>query len=197
MSTKEKIVLAAVDLFTQHGYEAASMAQIASAAGIKKPSIYAHYESKLAIFEDALRLVTDHYESLIREAELHASGRPPLDRLYVMLENQLEAYFSDTKYLRFLQSFMLLPAPSVAELVQDAVDRGNVKLGRIVSQVAEEAHADGTLDPEISAHELELAYFALMDGIMNATDRRWVENAEARQELLQTTWRIFEKGLRP
>lgn len=46
----ERIIMAAFARFAAQGYDAASMAQIASDAGIRKPSIYAHFKSKETLF---------------------------------------------------------------------------------------------------------------------------------------------------
>jgi AcrR family transcriptional regulator len=45
-STREKILGAALDLFTQQGFDGTSMREIAGRLGITKPSIYYHFASK-------------------------------------------------------------------------------------------------------------------------------------------------------
>ena len=50
-TTKERIFEAAIDLFAQKGFNAASMREIAEAVGIKKASLYSHYKSKDEILE--------------------------------------------------------------------------------------------------------------------------------------------------
>lgn len=49
MSTKDRILDASLSLFASKGYEATSMADIAEAVGIRKPSLYSHFESKREI----------------------------------------------------------------------------------------------------------------------------------------------------
>lgn len=49
--TTEKIFDAAIDLFSQKGYDAVSIRDIASAVGIKESSIYKHYTSKDQILQ--------------------------------------------------------------------------------------------------------------------------------------------------
>lgn len=49
--TKERILTAALGLFSRHGYEAVSVADIAGELGITKGALYRHYESKRAIFD--------------------------------------------------------------------------------------------------------------------------------------------------
>lgn len=50
-NTKERILSAALELFSAGGYDAVSVEQIASAVGIKAPSLYKHYKSKKDIFD--------------------------------------------------------------------------------------------------------------------------------------------------
>lgn len=49
MSTKDRILDASLSLFASKGYEATSMADIAESVGIRKPSLYSHFESKREI----------------------------------------------------------------------------------------------------------------------------------------------------
>ena len=57
MSTKEKILDAALTLFAENGYDGTSVEQIANVVGIKAPSLYKHYKGK----ED---IVTGKYFSI-------------------------------------------------------------------------------------------------------------------------------------
>ena len=54
-TTKERIFKAAIDLFAQKGFDATSMREIAEAVGIKKASLYSHYNSKDEILEKIVR----------------------------------------------------------------------------------------------------------------------------------------------
>lgn len=51
MTTKDKILDAALELFSEKGYSAVFVADIAAAVGIKTPSLYKHYKGKQAIFD--------------------------------------------------------------------------------------------------------------------------------------------------
>ena len=53
-NTKEKILLAALELFSSNGYEATSVSDIASKLGITKGALYKHYKSKRDIFDSIL-----------------------------------------------------------------------------------------------------------------------------------------------
>ncbi len=63
MSTKEKILEAALTLFSEQGYDGTSVEQIANAVGIKAPSLYKHYKGK----EDILNAILDSAEARYEE----------------------------------------------------------------------------------------------------------------------------------
>jgi len=49
-NTKEKILVAALQLFSVNGYEAVSVSQIAGELGMTKGALYKHYKNKRDIF---------------------------------------------------------------------------------------------------------------------------------------------------
>ena len=61
-STKQKILDAALELFSTQGFEATSVSQIADEVGIRKASIYSHFASKQEILENLMREVMKQYE---------------------------------------------------------------------------------------------------------------------------------------
>lgn len=54
VSTQQRILLEALKLFAKKGYEAVTVEEIATAVGIKAPSLYKHYKSKGALFDAIL-----------------------------------------------------------------------------------------------------------------------------------------------
>ena len=62
-NTKQKILNTALELFSVQGFEATSISQIASAVGIRKASLYSHFESKQAILDELLLDVLQKYDT--------------------------------------------------------------------------------------------------------------------------------------
>lgn len=75
-ATKEKLLRAAEDVFTELGYHDASIVKITEAAGVAMGTFYNYYDSKLEIFEN---LVED-LNRRVRRAMSEASAAAP-DRL--------------------------------------------------------------------------------------------------------------------
>ena len=60
-NTKQEILEASLDLFSIQGFEATSISQIAGAVGIRKASLYSHFESKQAILDALVKDVLEQY----------------------------------------------------------------------------------------------------------------------------------------
>ena len=50
-NTRQEILDAALELFSVQGFEATSISQLAEAVGIRKASLYSHFENKQAILD--------------------------------------------------------------------------------------------------------------------------------------------------
>lgn len=60
-NTKKEIIEAALELFSVQGFEATSISQIAGAVGIRKASLYSHFDSKQAILDELVKEVLEQY----------------------------------------------------------------------------------------------------------------------------------------
>ena len=61
-NTKQEILEASLELFSVQGFEATSISQIAGAVGIRKASLYSHFESKQAILDAIVKDILEQYE---------------------------------------------------------------------------------------------------------------------------------------
>ena len=89
MNTKEKIFDVALDLFSKKGYDSVSLREIAEEVGIKKSSIYSHYNSKEAILMDIFEYFTKQFEV----ENLHSSNDILLSSENETLLNNPELFY--------------------------------------------------------------------------------------------------------
>ena len=78
MTTKEKILKEALTLFSNKGYSAVYVGEIAKAVRIKAPSLYKHYKSKQDIFNAILEEMKKSYEQQTTQLRM-AGGQPNQD----------------------------------------------------------------------------------------------------------------------
>ena len=99
-NTKQEILDAALELFSVQGFEATSIAQIAGAVGIRKASLYSHFESKQAILDALVKDVLQQYgaHSIFARAdwEKDASNLPlTSDAAVQMVQGQIRYILHD------------------------------------------------------------------------------------------------------
>ena len=99
-NTKKEILNAALDLFSVQGFEATSISQIANAVGIRKASLYSHFENKQAILDALVQEVLEQYEehSLFARAdcEKDAGSLPQTpDDAVQMIQGQIRYILHD------------------------------------------------------------------------------------------------------
>lgn len=104
-NTKQEILEAALDLFSVQGFEATSISQIADAVGIRKASLYSHFENKQAILDALVQEVLKQYgeHSLFARAdwEKDAGDLPQTsDDAVKMIQGQIRYILHDRSISR-------------------------------------------------------------------------------------------------
>ena len=69
--TRQRIMDAALTLFSQRGYDAVGVEQIASEVGIKAPSLYKHYKNKQDIFDAIITEMERRYDEQVIAMQIH------------------------------------------------------------------------------------------------------------------------------
>ena len=100
-NTKQEILEASLELFSVQGFEATSISQIAEAVGIRKASLYSHFESKQAILDGIVKDVLEQYgeHSIFARADWEKdAGNLPLtsDAAVQMIQGQIRYILHDS-----------------------------------------------------------------------------------------------------
>ena len=100
-NTKREILEASLELFSVQGFEATSISQIAEAVGIRKASLYSHFESKQAILDTLVKEVLQQYaaHSIFARADWEKNaGNLPLtsDAAVQMIQGQIRYILHDS-----------------------------------------------------------------------------------------------------
>lgn len=89
-SVRERILAAAVQLFAQYGYHAATMRDIARISGIQAASIYYHYASKQALL---VEIMDTHMRGLNANLQrLVQASTPVQQRLHEAIANHIRLH---------------------------------------------------------------------------------------------------------
>ncbi|HVB75807.1 MAG TPA: TetR/AcrR family transcriptional regulator [Ktedonobacteraceae bacterium] len=89
-SVRERILAAAVQLFAQYGYHAATMRDIARISGIQAASIYYHYASKQALL---VEIMDTHMRDLNANLQRILQEQTPIQqRLHAAIANHIRLH---------------------------------------------------------------------------------------------------------
>lgn len=84
---RKQLLEVAVEVFAAKGYHAASMNDVAEAAGVTKPVLYQHFSSKRDLFVELLKEIGDDLRETIAKATSNAAGPRK------QIEDGFRAYF--------------------------------------------------------------------------------------------------------
>lgn len=171
--------------FAEQGFAATKLAHIAADAGIKPPSIYAHFKSKEELFLSLLPPAVEHELFLTAQA-LSGAGRSE-KRLRAFLYGIGERFYS-THHLRFLIQASYLPPGDLAAVIDSHI----VPFYRRQTKIFMECFA-AMPRGRASAETLAVAYQGLGDSLQTAVMYMDKEVFEARFKAL---WSVFSISLR-
>ncbi|MCQ6266590.1 forespore capture DNA-binding protein RefZ [Fictibacillus sp. WQ 8-8] len=117
MATKIKIAEAAIELFTNQGYQGTSVRQIAKRAGVNLALVSYHFGGKQGLLEE---LISSFYEGYIRKIEVvyHTSMDYTVkDQLLTMIESVLHYQLKQPDLSRFVHREMTLDSTLVREVM--------------------------------------------------------------------------------
>ena len=128
-----KIVTAATTLFSRYGFRRTSIDQLAAEAGVAKPTVYAYFKDKDAVFEAVVVAVC---EDLIARAEAASRGRGSIEeRLSAMLAAKFTRYWELVQRSPHAQELL----DSQSRLGAETIARADKAFVRLLATAIEEA----------------------------------------------------------
>lgn len=71
-NTRERILLAALDLYAERGFDGVGVDELAEVVGISGPAIYRYFKGKNELFHSLIEMLDEHYEENVRMARERA-----------------------------------------------------------------------------------------------------------------------------
>jgi len=153
---------AALRVFWRNGYEAASMAELTAAMGITKPSLYAAFGNKEALFHKALDLYEREKLAYMTSAMEAPTARGVAERL---LRGALAMQTSTCDPKGCLGVISAAACGAEAESIKAEVVKRRASSEAMIIRRFEQAVADGEVPEGMTAAALVRYLFAIMQGL--------------------------------
>jgi AcrR family transcriptional regulator len=163
---RDEIAAAALEVIAERGFEAASISQVAEAAGISKGTVYLYFESKAELTVAAARGWVAAIEAGV--APLLDEGGDPRTRLSTLLAASTRAFLDDPRVVRLFLGVARLSLGDPAALGGfDMVREVSAPVRAAIRQILLDGVQRGLLRPEVAddAERIATNLVAFVDGI--------------------------------
>ena len=190
-NTKQEILDASLELFSVQGFEATSISQIAGAVGIRKASLYSHFENKQAILDALVKEVLAQYTEhsiFARKDRENDDGNIPLtsDDAVQMIQGQLR-YILQNPYISRARKMLVIEQFQNPELAKLQTKQNYTDVMQYFTGMMMRLAEGGILteyDPQIMA-----AQFCLPISV-------WINVCDREPEREQEVMELVEKHIR-
>ncbi len=130
LSTRERLMRAATELFSQKGYAATSVREIVTAAGVSKPVLYYYFKNKEGIYHEIIRHGLELLNGLI--AEVRTMDCPVSEKILQLFARTIEMIREDMQIIRLMYAVQYgicreLPEVNLVD-IQDCFDNAVLDL---------------------------------------------------------------------
>lgn len=154
----DRVVDVAVEVFLEHGYDHASMGDIAKSAGLGKSSIYHHVSGKEELLERGLARALDALFAALNERE--AAVGPAIDRLRTMIRRTIEIMCDQVAEVA-----LLLRIRGNTEVERTVLKRRR-ELDRTMGSLVEQAIAEGDLRDDLDPALVSRLVFGMSNSVV-------------------------------
>lgn len=188
--TRQRIIQESLELFAYYGYENTSLANIAEKVGIKKPSIYNHFENKQAIFLQVLHDVASREQDYFREQAGKIKSSSVQDHLYSIYQMYQQHMANSTEGL-FFKRVTLFPPESFAEEIKRVFLTVEESLTTLIQPIFEQGKNENILRP-LTSEMMTSAFYTLVDGLFLEEN---FYNTDVFEQRKQASWNVFWLGI--
>jgi AcrR family transcriptional regulator len=182
---------AALEVFAERGYHAASIDDIARAAGVSKALIYEHFASKQQLHADLIEAQASELYRRVGDAVAAVAAESGSERL----KAGFEAFFGFAEERR--DAWRVLFRETVNPEAAAALDRVGAQVTRLVAaQIAEDPGAKPRDEAHPEADRGIQLLAQMLVGAIESVANWWAEHKEVRRErVLQTAMEFAWLGL--
>lgn len=189
LDTRGRILAAAAHVFAQHGYNGATLDDVAAEAGLTKGAVYWHFASKTDLF---LALMEDNFAQQAEQLPVAVGQMRDVESLTRILRASLIACVEQQDWPRLMMEFVAFSRDPAASQRMSDLARRTLDVG---AQAAREAQREGRVASDLDPRAVQLLFTALIRGLLMT----WLISPESNSddELIPLLARVIWQGIAP
>ncbi len=170
---KAKTILAgALEVFTTHGYSAASMDRIAAAAGVSKSTLYSYFQDKEGLFVAVIQQLTQNNRQMIFGMLSNPDLQDPPKRVLHRMATMVLEEFAENRTLLTLMRLIIGESERFPELAKTFVREIQKPMLEQLSLYLASQSQLKLRDPMVAARMFSgsLVHYLILQDVMNGHD---------------------------
>ncbi|WLR57417.1 TetR/AcrR family transcriptional regulator [Mesobacillus subterraneus] len=195
MNALDRINKEALNLFAERGYYGTSLSMIAKAVGIRKSSIYAHYNSKDELFISVIKYVANIYKAETEQffSKLKEQNQPVEHQLFQVFCWYMQLWIDKKDVTKLWRRVSVFPPEHLENDIKSiSAETVAQSFHNELADIFRQGVENGELRNAPSGNLVNL-FQILIDGILTA---RLLKGNEDTAELLHDGWHHFWSGIK-
>lgn len=172
---KNRIFLAALNLFMSKGYSATSVSMIAEKAKVTKPMLYYYFKNKEGLYAEIMHRASADYEALIvkhSDTEISVRGA-----ILSMFTEMMELQESNLEYVRLIYAMVYGPPQGVPQI---NFGESHNKMISMIEDIVKKGIRDGELvlddSKDFTITILSILHYCMGTGVLTYLDKMTSED---------------------
>ena len=195
LSTRDKLILAAMELFSKKGYSATSVDEIAASVGLKGPNLYKYFKGKEALLHELSAFSRNRYRenmSLDENSEICVHNGKQLKEFSL---RQLRFTINDD-YTRKLRRLFTIEQFKDEHISEQVTLHQFTNITTLFTKIMQGLIDEGAIDKDNDARKLAIMFVTPITIMIQICDREYDKKEEMMNEIESHIDFFIEKFLK-
>ena len=162
---RNKIMQAALKVFSRKGYSPAALEEVAREASIAKGTLYLYFQDKADLFSSTILFVIDRLVEIMRENISESMG--PLEMMRSIAYTELEYFSQNTEFFGLIRTAMSGNLLGDHENLFCLISEKRLELVQYLTAIVQSAQGEALIRKDIEPEEIVYGYLGMMESALD------------------------------
>ncbi len=162
---RNKIMQAALKVFSRKGYSPAALEEVAREASIAKGTLYLYFQDKADLFSSTILFVIDRLVEIMRENISESMG--PLEMMRSIAYTELEYFSQNTEFFGLIRTAMSGNLLGDHENLFCLISEKRLELVQYLTTIVQSAQGEALIRKDIEPEEIVYGYLGMMESALD------------------------------